>query len=60
MLYFFDEDQIIVCSNAFWKKTDRAPPSELKCIDDTMAAYAADKENGRLEIRPWKPSEDKE
>ena len=57
VLYFFDKGQIIVCSNAFWKKTDKTPASELKRIEDTMAAYAADKESGLLEIRGWKPSE---
>ena len=60
VLYFFDKGQIIVCSNAFWKKTDKTPSSELKRIDDTMAAYAADAENGQLEIRPWKPLSENE
>jgi phage-related protein len=54
VLYFFDRGQVIVCSNAFWKKTNRTPSTELKRIDDTMAAYEAARRNGRLEIRLWK------
>ena len=60
VLYFFDKGQIIVCSNAFWKKTDKTPPMELKRIDDTMAAYEAAKRRGQLEVRPWKPSPENE
>lgn len=58
VLYFFDRGQIIVCSGAFWKKTDRTPAAELKRIDDTMAAYAAALRQGQLEIRSWSPTEE--
>ena len=55
VLYFFDKGQVIVCSNAFWKKTDKTPTTELKRLDDAMAEYEAAKRNGQLEIRSWKP-----
>src|SRR5262245_13023034 len=60
VLYFFDKGQVIVCSNAFWKKTDKTPTAELKRIDDTMAAYEAARRYGRLEIRLWKPRAENE
>ncbi len=60
VLYFFDKGQIIVCSNAFWKKTDKTPRAELKRLDDTMAAYEAAKVHGQLEIRLWIPSMESE
>lgn len=56
VLYFFDKGQVIVCSNAFWKKSDKTPRTELKRLDDTMAAYEAAKLQGRLEIRLWTPA----
>ena len=60
VLYFFDKGKVVVCSHAFWKRTDKTPEAELKRIDDTMAAYEAAKRHQRLDVRLWEPSAENE
>ena len=47
ILYFFDEDEIIIATNGFVKKQQKTPRSEILLAKQRRAIYMAGKENIR-------------
>ncbi len=44
VLYFFDEDEIVIATNGFVKKQQKTPRSEILLAKQRRAAYMARKE----------------
>lgn len=44
ILYFFDEDEIVIATNGFVKKQQKTPRSEILLAKQRRAAYMARKE----------------
>ncbi|EGL38304.1 toxin-antitoxin system, toxin component, RelE domain protein [Oribacterium sp. oral taxon 108 str. F0425] len=47
ILYFFDEDEIIIATNGFVKKQQKTPQSEIQLAKQRRAIYLRRKESIR-------------
>ncbi|MEO5347252.1 MAG: type II toxin-antitoxin system RelE/ParE family toxin [Magnetococcus sp. YQC-9] len=50
VLWFYDKEKIILCSNAFLKQTNKTPKSEISLAIACKIKYEADKKSNRITI----------
>ena len=51
LLYFYDQNQVIVCSHGFVKKSRRCPPGEKAAAVGNRLRYFEAKQSGKLIVR---------
>jgi phage-related protein len=51
VLYFYDENRLIVCSHGFQKKSRKCPPGERRAAISSREAYFEAKRKGKLQFR---------
>ena len=50
VVWFYDENKVIICSNGFIKKGQKTPKEEIKAAQAAKSDYFADKAKGRITI----------